>query len=159
VLQIVDAHGDEMLEQARALFREYADSLGIDLRFQQFPDELANLPGDYSPPSGCLLVAQWDRTPAGCAALRRFEGEICEMKRLYTRPRFRGRGLGKALAERVIERAREAGYQRMRLDTLPDMNAARALYVSLGFQEIASYRYNPVEGTVFLELNLAFPRA
>ena len=157
MLHIVDACGDEILEQARELFREYADSLGIDLGFQQFPDELARLPGDYAPPTGCLLVAQWDRTTAGCVALRRFEGEICEMKRLYTRPRFRGRGLGKVLAERVIKRAGEAGYRRMRLDTLPDMNAARSLYVSLGFQEIAPYRYNPVEGTVFLELNLAVP--
>ena len=157
VFHLVEACRDGMLEEARSLFVAYAESLGIDLGFQGFSKELAQLPGDYSPPTGCLLVAQWETEPAGCVALRRFEGETCEMKRLYIRPRFRGRGLGKVLARKVIERAREAGYRRMRLDTLPGMKAARDLYVSLGFREIAPYRYNPVEGAVFLELALAVP--
>lgn len=151
---IVEAHAGATLEKAVVLFREYAGSLGVDLAFQRFEDEMAGLPGGYAPPGGCLLLAVVKGGAAGCVALRAFEGRICEMKRLYIRPGFRGLGLGRALCEAVIERARAAGYVRMRLDTLPAMASARRLYASLGFGEIPPYRFNPVEGTSFLELEL-----
>ena len=151
---IVEAHAGLLLQEAAALFREYGESLGVDLAFQRFEDELAGLPGRYAPPEGCLLLAVVGGDVAGCGALRAFEGKTSEMKRLYIRPGFRGLGLGRALCEALIERAREAGYDRMRLDTLPAMSSARRLYASLGFREIPPYRYNPVEGTSFLELAL-----
>ena len=132
------------------LFREYADSLGVDLSFQGFEEELAALPGGYD----ALLVAAVDGEPGGCVGIRPFEDGICEMKRLYLRPAARGTGTGRALAEAAIARARELGYGRMRLDTLPSMTAARELYRSLGFVEIEPYRHNPVSGTAFLELQL-----
>ena len=152
--RIVAAQEGESLEELRRLVDEYASSLGISLDFQNFDQELAGLPGDYAPPSGRLLVALWEGEPAGCVALKRLEGRICEMKRLYTRPRFRGCGIGRALCEVVIEEARRIGYERMRLDTLPFMEAAKALYLSLGFRDIAPYCYNPIEGARFLELTL-----
>jgi ribosomal protein S18 acetylase RimI-like enzyme len=145
-LSIVHAHGAEKLPQARGLFEEYAASLGIDLCFQGFDEELACLPGNYAPPSGRLLLAVRGDEAAGCVALRRLEPDVCEMKRLYVRPAFRGLGVGRLLADRVI--------RRMRLDTLPGMISARALYHKFGFREIAPYRSNPVEGTAFLELDL-----
>lgn len=154
MLQISDGHSGADLAEARTLFQEYAASLGISLDFQDFDSELAGLPGDYVPPAGCLLVARWQDQIAGCVALRPLGDGVCEMKRLYTRPPFRGLRIGRALAEAVIRRARESGYQRMRLDTLPAMHSARDLYSSLGFQEIESYRYNPIEGSAFLELTL-----
>jgi GNAT superfamily N-acetyltransferase len=132
-----------------ALFREYASSLGVDLSFQHFEEELASLPGDYAPPKGRLLLAD-----DGCVALRPFDGDICEMKRLYVRPSARGTGLGRALIERVIDEARVIGYRRMRLDTLPSMHTAKAMYRAFGFREIEPYRFNPVEGTKFFELEL-----
>jgi ribosomal protein S18 acetylase RimI-like enzyme len=138
----------------RALFGEYAASLGFDLSFQGFERELRELPGDYAPPRGGLLVARAGGEPAGCAALRPLDGETCEMKRLYVRPEFRGAGVGRALAEAVVEAARRAGYRRMRLDTVPSMQAARALYRTIGFREIEPYRFNPVPGTAFMELDL-----
>ena len=138
----------------RALFEEYAASLGIDLCFQDFEKELATLPGSYAPPSGRLLLAMRGNQIAGCVALRRLEQDICEMKRLYVRPAFRGSGLGRMLVEEITREARIAGYHRMRLDTLPTMVGALALYRRLGFREIPPYRNNPLGGTVFLELQL-----
>jgi len=154
MLKIIEAHSGTYVDVVRQLFEEYASSLGVSLDFQNFDAELADLPGDYRPPAGLLLLAWWEGEPAGCVALRRLEDAICEMKRLYTRPRFRRLGIGRALCEAVIEEARRGGYERMRLDTLPSMEAAKAMYLSFGFREIAPYRYNPIEGARFLELEL-----
>lgn len=134
----------------RALITEYANSLGVDLSFQNLDHELATLDVFYEQ----ILVARDEQNAAGCVALRRIDDEICEMKRLYVRPQFRGHDLGRRLAERIIEEARQRGYKRMRLDTLPTMTAAIPLYRSLGFVEIEPYRFNPVEGTRFMELVL-----
>jgi ribosomal protein S18 acetylase RimI-like enzyme len=150
------------LPELRALLREYADSIGVDLSFQSFDAEMAGLPGDYAPPAGRLLILERavpeDNTVAGCVALRRLEDEVCEMKRLWVRPNHQGHGLGRALAMAIIDEARRAGYARMRLDTLPSMTSAIALYQSLGFRPIAPYRPNPVAGSLFLELALTEAR-
>lgn len=142
------------LNDVRALFREYADSLGNHLCFQEFEQELANLPGDYAPPSGRLLLAVDDVRLAGCVALRRIDEQTCEMKRLYVRPFYRGAGLGHKLADAVITSACEIGYAKVRLDTLPSMKDAIKLYNSLGFAEIPAYRFNPVEGVKYMVLAL-----
>jgi ribosomal protein S18 acetylase RimI-like enzyme len=152
-VQIVAGHGAEHVPVVRELFEEYADALGVDLAFQDFERELADLPGEYAPPGGRLLLAL-DPEPAGCVALRPYEPDVCEMKRLYVRPAYRGSGLGRQLAEGIIAAGRDAGYERMRLDTMPTMEAARALYRSLGFVEIEAYRFNPVHGTTYFELAL-----
>jgi ribosomal protein S18 acetylase RimI-like enzyme len=152
---IVPALDPRSLATVRELFEEYAGALGIDLGFQDFSTELETLPGSYAPPLGRLLLALQDGAPAGCVALRPLEPGIAEMKRLYVRPAFRGGGWGRILAERIIAEALVAEYARMRLDTLPSMAGARALYRSLGFREIPPYRHNPVAGTAFLELALA----
>ncbi|WP_035613329.1 GNAT family N-acetyltransferase [Haloferula sp. BvORR071] len=138
----------------RELFREYADSLGIDLAFQDFEQELATLPGKYAAPSGCILIAWQDDQPIGCVALRPIDDRDCEMKRLYLRPSARGIKLGRQLAERICTEARSAGYQRILLDTLAHMAAARALYSSLGFQPIEPYIYNPIPCAIFMARDL-----
>lgn len=136
------------------LFEAYAKSLAIDLSFQDFATEMASMPGKYGPPTGALLLARRtdDRKPVGCVGLRQLETGICEMKRLYVDPAGRGLGVGKALASAVVREARLLGYGAMRLDTLPAMTAARAMYERLGFREIEQYYQSPVEGTIFLEL-------
>ena len=153
-LRVVDGHTDDRLSAVRALFEEYAASLEVDLSFQDFESELAELPGDYAPPAGRILLALEGGDAAGCVALRPYEPGVCEMKRLYVRPAFQGTGLGRLLAEAIVEAGRDAGYERMRLDTLPTMEAARGLYRSLGFEEIEAYRPNPVHGTTYFELRL-----
>ena len=153
-MNIVEGHRKEHVPVVRTLFEEYAAALGVDLGFQDFERELAELPGEYAPPGGRLLLAL-DPEPAGCVALRPYEPGVCEMKRLYVRPAHRGSGLGRVLAEAIVAAGREAGYDRMRLDTLPTMEAARALYRSLGFVEIEAYRFNPVHGTTYFELTLS----
>jgi putative acetyltransferase len=143
------------IAEARQLFVEYASSLATDLCFQDFEQELASLPGAYAPPGGRLLLGRASGEVAGCVAMRPLGEDVCEMKRLYVRPAYRSLGAGRQLAESIIQTARDIGYRRMRLDTLPEMAAAQRLYRELGFRSIAPYRYNPIEGTEFLELTLA----
>ena len=150
----VDGSDAAHVAAARTLFREYADSLGIDLGFQHFERELAGLPGDYAPPRGLLLLAVAGHEPAGCVALRPLRNATAELKRLYVRPAQRGTGLGRRLTEAALAAARDAGYERVWLDTVPSMGAAQALYRSLGFAPIEAYRFNPVAGTTFLGLEL-----
>ena len=151
----MQAESAAQLAQARELFLEYAKSLNFDLCFQNFDKELAGLPGDYAPPEGRLLLAEYQGQMAGCVALHKLGANICEMKRLYSRPQFRGKGVGRALAEQVIAEARSIGYTRMRLDTVaPVMQDAVAMYRRFGFKEIAPYRLNPIAGTLYMELEL-----
>jgi putative acetyltransferase len=152
--RIVEADTPESLQIVRELFEEYAAALEVDLGFQHFADELAGLPGEYRRPAGGLMLGFEGVEPVGCVAFRALEPGIAEMKRLYVRPSARGGGWGRRLAERVVSDARAAGYQRMRLDTLPAMRSAQGLYLALGFAEIAPYRHNPVPGARFLELDL-----
>jgi len=156
-LELRHAETPRHVADAHTLFEEYADATGVDLCFQNFAAELASLPGEYAPPEGRLILAYADEEPAGCVALRRLEEGVCEMKRLYVRPAFRGTGLGRKLAVAVINEAAEMGYAKMRLDTLPQMSAAIAMYRTLGFSEIEPYRFNPVGGSLYMELNLQTP--
>jgi len=154
-LHAVLAESAEQIAAIRELFLEYAQSLGFSLCFQAFDKELAELPGDYAPPEGRLLLANVGGAVAGCVALHKIDGDTCEMKRLYVRPQFRGKGLGKALAERIIHEARAIGYAKLRLDTVePVMRTAVEMYRHLGFREIAPYRENPIEGALYMELEL-----
>lgn len=153
-MKIITVTNGEHVDQARALMRKYAAELAIDLCFQDFERELRELPGAYTPPEGALLLGLSQGQAAGCVAMRKLEERICEMKRLYVRPPFRGQGAGRALAVAVINAARIAGHERMRLDTLGSMTAAIALYEALGFTRIEPYRYNPSPDAVFMELVL-----
>jgi len=154
-LTLTQADSPAQIAQARELFLEYAKSLGFSLCFQNFDKELAGLPGDYAPPEGRLLLVEYEGQLAGCVALHKLESGVCEMKRLYLRPQFRGKGLGRALAERIIAEARQIGYQQMRLDTVEtEMKDAVAMYRKLGFNEIAPYRSNPIAGAMYMELKL-----
>ena len=154
---MIEIRPAKLLEEVplvRQLFREYADALGIDLCFQDFETELASLPGKYAPPQGRLILACVDGKAAGCVALRPIDDETCEMKRLYIKPQFRRHHLGRHLAERICSEAREAGYCKICLDTLPSMSSAMHLYAKLGFQPVEPYVFNPIEGAIFLGLNL-----
>ena len=154
MLKLRPAETRQDVDRARELFREYEASLGISLCFQNFEQELAGLPGEYAPPEGQLLLAEEGAELAGCVALRKIDAQTCEMKRLYLRPAYRGRGAGRLLATAIITEARMIGYGKLRLDTLPSMQEAIALYESLGFRRIGPYRENPVAGAVFMELHL-----
>jgi GNAT superfamily N-acetyltransferase len=153
-VQIETVRDAESLAEVAAMFREYADGLGFALDFQDFDRELRTLPGDYAPPQGVLFLARVNGRGAGCGGLRPLETGTCEMKRLFVRASYRGQGIGRKLAFRLIEHARSMGYRRMRLDTVPSMKTALALYRSMGFVEIPPYRFNPVRGAVYLELRL-----
>ena len=155
MFKLRQAQSNEDVQEARQLFEEYAAWLGFSLCFQNFDKELAELPGDYSPPHGRLLLAVENHQVAGCVGLRKIGEGTGEMKRLYVRPEFRGKGLGRRLTETIIEAARELGYQRLRLDTLPGkMDQAIAMYRSLGFEDIERYYNNPYEEAAFMELAL-----
>ena len=154
-MHIVEANSHEDIDHARTLFKEYEAGLGISLCFQHFDHELRNLPGDYAPPDGRLLLAKDDDQIAGCIAMRKHGPGICEMKRLFVRPAYRSTGLGRDLVNTILDEARKLGYTHMRLDTLPGrMDKAIALYRSIGFVEIEPY-YTSVEDAKFMELDLA----
>lgn len=155
MLRILAATTPVHFDIARELFREYQASLGIDLHFQHFEQELAGLPGKYAPPKGALLLAYSDESPAGVIAMRPLDGGICEMKRLYVRPGTRGQHLGRRLIEHILDEARAAGYRKMRLDTLRGlMDRAIALYREFGFYEIPAYYESPLDNELFLEIDL-----
>jgi putative acetyltransferase len=157
-VELITPSSPQELDATRDIFREYARDLGVDLCFQQFDQELAGLPGDYAAPRGALLLAKVDGQIAGCCALRPLDNadypNACEMKRLYVRKDFRAMGLGRELAEAALDAARQAGYSCVLLDTLDDMEAARALYHDLGFHEIPPYYHNPIPGAHYLKADL-----
>ncbi|MBL8831850.1 MAG: GNAT family N-acetyltransferase [Rhodospirillales bacterium] len=155
LLHLRYAEGAADMDTVRTLFREYQQGLGVSLCFQDFDAELAGLPGKYAGPQGCILLAEADGRPAGVVALRSLDGDtVAEMKRLYVRPAARGLGLGRRLAASIVDEARKRGYARMRLDTLPKLSEAIALYATMGFVEIAPYYGNPLPGVRFYELKL-----
>lgn len=157
MIDIRQARFPEDLESVRAIFLEYAQSLEVDLAFQDFAGELAGLPGKYAAPAGRVLLASLNGRPMGCVALRPLDAATAELKRLYVRPAGRGLQLGRKLAQQMCALAESLGYQRIRLDTMPPMTAAQQLYASLGFTSVAPYVYNPVEGTRFMQLDLQTP--
>lgn len=155
MIQIIQAETPSQIEQARILFREYEAWLGLDLCFQSFEQELADLPGKYAPPDGCLFLASEGEKILGCVAMRKIDAETCEMKRLFVRENGRGKGIGRELVKRVIERARRSGYRKMRLDTLAaQMSKAVEIYRSFGFRQIPAYYDTPIAETIFMELIL-----
>ena len=153
-LQITRATTPEQLSAIKTLFLEYAAFLNADLSFQNFRQELAQLPGYYAPPGGDLLLAQYDSSPAGCVAVRQLTPGICEMKRLFVRPQYRKDGIGKTLASEIVAIARRLGYRKMRLDSLTTLADAVRLYRKMGFYEIGAYCHNPLPGAVYMELDL-----
>jgi putative acetyltransferase len=157
-IRLVCPDTPELLDATREIFREYAASLDVDLCFQNFEAELATLPGEYEPPGGCLLLAFVDSELAGCGAMRPLPdadyANACEMKRLFVRPAFRRFGLGRVLAQALLDEAQRAGYSEMLLDTLDDMEAARGLYATLGFEEVPPYYFNPIPGAHYLKASL-----
>ena len=155
MISIVEARSAEQVAEARSLFEEYAASLEVDLCFQGFAEELAQLPGEYVPPAGTLLLAREAGVTLGCVALRPLEPpEVAELKRLYVRPAGRGLGVGRGLTQAALARAQTSGYRQVRLDTLSTMSEAQGLYRALGFVEIAPYRHNPIPGAIYMELDL-----
>lgn len=160
-IRLIDAASPSHHDVARSLFGEYAASLAVDLCFQNFQAEVAGLPGEYAAPNGALLLASVDGQAAGCGAVRPLAdvdyANACEMKRLFVRPAFRRFGLGRLLAQGLLDRASQAGYSTLLLDTLDDMEAARGLYVSLGFVEVPPYYYNPIPGSHYLKVDLGAP--
>jgi len=154
IIEIIEAHEGSALAQAAQLFRDYAASLEFNLDFQDFDHEVADLPGEYAPPAGRLLLARQEDAVAGCVALRPLDRGICEMKRLFVAEGFRGRGVGRRLTIAIIDAARAAGYHRMRLDTTARMTEANTLYRELGFHPIPAYRHNPLPDARFWELDL-----
>jgi putative acetyltransferase len=154
-LELVQAATPVQIAKVRELFLEYAQSLGFSLCFQSFDQELATLPGEYAPPAGRLLIAEYEGQLAGCVALHPLQDGVCEMKRLYLRPQFRGKGLGRVLTDRILAEARQIGYRRIRLDTVePVMKDAVAMYRKIGFREITPYCANPIPGALYMELLL-----
>jgi ribosomal protein S18 acetylase RimI-like enzyme len=154
IVELYYLQSEHDIKEARGLFQEYAESLGFNLCFQNFDEELEKLPEQYAPPDGCLLLAREDGETIGCVALRPLEPGVCEMKRLYVKPYRRGKGVGRRLAEAIISEACSRGYRDMRLDTVPSMTEARELYTSLGFLTIPPYRHNPIPGALYFELDL-----
>ncbi|CAB1055968.1 hypothetical protein D1BOALGB6SA_702 [Olavius sp. associated proteobacterium Delta 1] len=154
MIQIISVQEQDHYQKVRELFTQYADSLDFDLEFQGFSQELATLPGDYAPPEGCILLAEDSGSFVGCVALRPLDDKICEMKRLFVRSGYRGRGIGRMLACTVIDCARGIGYKKMRLDTIATMKEARTLYYSLEFKNIKAYRYSPLDEPSYMELEL-----
>ncbi len=153
-MKIIRAQAPGEIEEVRRLFREYENFLGVDLCFQSFEEELAGLPGKYAPPDGALLMAIDGQKVAGCVALRRLAAGVCEMKRLFVRPEYRGQGVGRMLAERIIDEAEQLGYPLMWLDSLARLKEAMGLYESLGFKRRKPYYHNPLPGVVYLELEM-----
>ncbi len=158
VPRIVEATTERQIASAAALIREYVASLGVDLSFEKFEEEMAEFPSAYSRPDGRILIAMEGKAAVGVVGVRRLSGDACELKRMYVQPGFRGRGIGRMLATRAIDEARGIGYSRMRLDSLSRLKEAIALYESLGFRTIEQYRVNPHKDAVFMELDLGKPR-
>ena len=154
MLKIYPAIDRQHIEHFHQLFREYEKYLGFDLCFQDFETELANLPGVYAPPEGCMLLAKYNNKIAGCVTLKKIGEGVCEMKRLYVRPDFRGKAIGRKLSEAIIAEARRIGYKKMRLDSLQRLKEAITLYRSMGFKEIKPYVFNPLDDVVYMELEL-----
>ena len=155
MMELFEAKSPEAYAMAISLFKEYAAQLDVDLSFQKFDQEILNIQYQYARPEGILFIAyDQDQQPMGCFGIRRFEDSICELKRMYLKQEQRGKGIGKSLLAKAIEAGRELHYKKMRLDTLPSMQAAMGLYRKMGFYEIPAYRYNPVEGTKFFEIQL-----
>lgn len=154
MIKIISAQTQDHINEIHQLFLDYEQFLGVDLCFQGFEEELAKLPGKYAPPKGALLIAVDEKNVAGCVAVRELENDICEMKRLFVRPQYRGNGIGRMLAKAIIDEAVKIGYNRMRLDTLNTLKEAMKLYESLGFKRIAPYYDNPLPNVVYWEIEL-----